>query len=396
MSYKRNVTLTYIIGALMWGRFFIPVIALFYIASQVSIEQFTIIMSAFAFTTFLLEVPSGAIADLLGKKNTLLISRSLYIVEVFMLAFYNGFWPLLIAKVISGIGVSLSSGTDTSLLYDSLKRMRKERAHKRVVGKMFAIQNVSMAFVFITGGFLFAISPKLTAIASLPFLITGFILTFLLKEPYKPARKLNIKNTILQVWEGTKYSWNDSVVRYLLLFTLPLATALSISLSISSAYLEKILIPVSLIGTIAFIGSMITALISERAYKFERKLGDLRTLSLARWIVALSLFTMALMMPYFGVVFYLMMPFAGGLITVLLHHYLQSHIPSSHRATITSVYSMFSTIGVVMMFPVFGIVSERMDMSTAFVMLGVLFAAYSIWLIMYSRKLKLTELEHKG
>ena len=59
----------------MWGRFFIPVLALFYIASQVSLEQFTIIMAVFAFSTLILEIPTGVIADLLGKRKTLLISR---------------------------------------------------------------------------------------------------------------------------------------------------------------------------------------------------------------------------------------------------------------------------------------------------------------------------------
>src|SRR3989344_7479236 len=93
--FERNITLNYIIGSLMWGRFFIPVLALFYIASQVSLEQFAIIMSVFAFTTLILEIPTGVIADLLGKKKTLLLSRLMYVIEIVIIAFGNGFWPFL-------------------------------------------------------------------------------------------------------------------------------------------------------------------------------------------------------------------------------------------------------------------------------------------------------------
>ena len=122
---RHNVPLMYVLGSLMWGRFFIPVLALFYIASQVPIEQFAIIMSVFALSTLLLEIPSGVIADLLGKKKTLLIGRFCYIIEIFMIAFYDGFWIFLVAKVVSGIGVSLNSGTNSALLFDTLKKMRK-------------------------------------------------------------------------------------------------------------------------------------------------------------------------------------------------------------------------------------------------------------------------------
>ena len=72
--FERNIVLNYIIGCLMWGRFFIPVLALFYIASQVSLAQFTVIMAIFSFTTLVLEIPTGVVADLLGKKKTLLSS----------------------------------------------------------------------------------------------------------------------------------------------------------------------------------------------------------------------------------------------------------------------------------------------------------------------------------
>ena len=92
-------------------------------------------MSVFAFTTLILEVPTGVLADLLGKKKTLLISRLFYVVEIFIIAFFNGFWPFLIAKVISGIGVSLSSGTESALLYDTLKRLKKEKDYKKISGK---------------------------------------------------------------------------------------------------------------------------------------------------------------------------------------------------------------------------------------------------------------------
>ena len=57
MTLERNITLYYTMSSLMWARFFIPVLALFYIASEVSITEFSIIMGVFSLGILLLEIP---------------------------------------------------------------------------------------------------------------------------------------------------------------------------------------------------------------------------------------------------------------------------------------------------------------------------------------------------
>ena len=54
----------------MWGRFFIPVLALFYVASQVTLPEFGVIMAAFALVILLLEIPTGIVADFLGTPSS--------------------------------------------------------------------------------------------------------------------------------------------------------------------------------------------------------------------------------------------------------------------------------------------------------------------------------------
>jgi len=63
---KRNIPLLFVTASLVWVRFYIPILALFYIASQVTFKEFTIILAVFSLVTLLLEVPSGVFADLLG------------------------------------------------------------------------------------------------------------------------------------------------------------------------------------------------------------------------------------------------------------------------------------------------------------------------------------------
>jgi MFS family permease len=375
----------YVIGALMWGRFFVPVLALFYVASQVPLEQFAIIMGVFSLSILVFEIPTGALADLLGKKKTLLLSRFMYILEIFLIAFFNGFWIFLIAKIISGIGVSLTSGTGSAMLFDTLKKQKREGQYKKISGNLGVIVNISMATVFIIGAYLFSISPKLPAFVSLPFIILGFILTFFLEEPYKSKKNLTFKHHFIHMKKAISFFKKSDVVKYIAFLTFFTSAAVSISLSMSSAYFEQILIPISLIGLLAFISSMITAFTSKKADKWESLLKEKKSIWIIQIVIILGLFLISLTIPYYGYLFYLLIPFISGFEGVILGNYAHNHIPTSHRATILSVMNMFGNIGIFLLFPLSGYVMKNYGIGTAFIILGLITLFGFIALYFYSK-----------
>jgi len=385
MKLKRNLPIIYVNSSLLWGRFFIPVLALFYIASQVSLQQFSIIMGVFALAILLLEIPSGVIADLLGKKKTLLLSRSLYIIEIFLIAFFNGFWIFLIAKIISGIGVSLSSGTSSALLYDTLKVQNRKNQFKKINGNLVTISNISKAIIFIIGGFLFAINNKLPAIASLPLVSLGFVLTFFLEEPYKSKKKLSFKNSIDHLKESIEYFKKSDFVKYLAFLSFFTAAAISISLSISSAYFEKIMIPLYLIGFLAFIASLTTAFSGKKAHKIEEKLGQKKSIFLIQIFLILGLFLISLMIPYLGFLFYLLIPLTAGFSTVIITDYINSRIHSHHRATMLSINNSFGNLGIFLLFPLMGYLTNIKSIGFSFLIFGVIVTTGYFLIYIYRR-----------
>ncbi len=389
--FERNIKLNYVIGSLMWGRFFIPVLALFYIASQVTLEQFTIIMAVFAFTTLILEVPTGVIADLLGKKKTLLISRAMYVVEIFLIAFFNGFWPFLIAKVISGIGVSLTSGTGSALLYDSLKRLGRENEHKKISGISSTISKVSMAFVFIVGAFLFSIHPKLPAITSLPLITLGFILTFFLKEPYISKKRINFTNSLKHLKEGIKFFKGNYYLKYLAFFTFLIGSIIAIMLNLSSKYFEVILIPISFIGVISFVMSLIAAYSSKKAHSFEEKIGEKKSIYLITILTFISVFLLSFVIPYFGLLFFLIISFIQGFYEVIIGDYVNKQVESSHRATMLSINNMFDNIGITLLFPIIGYMSKDYSFKVSLIFLSIFVFICSLLLIFYYKNNKKTK-----
>jgi len=387
-AYERNISLSYIIGSLMWGRFFVPFLALFYIASKVSLEQFAIIMGVFSLSTLLFEIPTGVLADLFGKKNTLLLSRFMFIIEIVLIAFYNGFWVFLIAKVISGIGVSLSSGTNQAFLFDTLKRLKRQNEHKKISGMLSFITYVSMAFVFIVGALLFTIDPKLPAIASLPLILLGFLLTLFLKEPYKPKKRINLRNYLIHLNEGITYFFRHKYLKYLASLTLLVGTAISIMLSLSSVYFEKILIPVGFIGILSFVGAMLSAFSAKKAHKFEEILGEKKSFLFIQVFITLSILLMALIIPYYGIIFFLIIPLTQGFYEVVLGDYVNRHISTSHRATMLSINNMFDNIGIFILFPIIGYLIKFYSLSFSYLTFGIFLVPCFILSFLYYLSLK--------
>lgn len=382
----RNIPLMYASFSLSWGRFFIPVLALFYIASQVPLEQFAIIMSAFALFTVLFEIPSGVVADLLGKRKALLFGDFCFIVEIFMIAFFNGFWIFLIAKMISGIGVSLSSGADSSLLFDTLKREKREKEYKKVYGNIMAVANIFGAFVFIIGAYLFTIHYKLPAIVSLPLVILTFILTFFMVEPYPNRKKVNFRNSFAHLRESFAYFKGSHFVKFISFLSFFTGMVLSIMYWLSSAYYEKILIPVALMGVVAFVYSMVTAVTSKKAHSIEKKFGERKSLLLIQVLVLGAVFGMALLIPIYGVLFFALIAIAAAFFKIITNDYIHRHIKSSHRATLISINNLFRNLGVFILFPVVGYLIKSESMSFSFVFLGVVVLVGYIVVWSFSKK----------
>jgi len=389
MQLKRNIPIMYATSALSWGRFFIPVLALFYIASQVSLQELSIIFSVFALATLIFEVPSGVIADLLGKKKTLLISRAFYILEIFLIAFFNGFWIFLIAKIASGIGVSLTSGTGDALIYDTLKKQGREKEHKRISGILYMITGTSMAFVFIIGAFLFTINYKLPAIASLPLVILAFILTFFLEEPYKNNKKVNSKNSFKHLKEAFRDFYKSSYVKYIAFFSMFVFISVQIIFPLVSAYLNLIKIPIYLIGFISFLSAMSTVYASKKAHKIENKLGERNSLLLMGLFSIVTVFLFSITIPYLGILFYFMISFIWGFYLVLINDYINKSIKTSHRATMISIKNFFNNLGVFILFPLIGYLIATQSMSFAFSILGfIVLGGFILIELLWFRKSK--------
>ena len=116
---KRNIALLY--GFSFCDQFMI-VIALWipYLTTQgISMRQFMELQAVFALVILSGEVPSGLLSDLWGRKKTLLLGTTLKAVSFSLLPLWSSYEGFLFYHLTMGIALSMISGGDVALLWDS-------------------------------------------------------------------------------------------------------------------------------------------------------------------------------------------------------------------------------------------------------------------------------------
>ena len=80
---------------------------------------------------FIFEIPSGAFADVFGRKRTLTLSKLTSILSSFLMILSANFWTTAIAIGFNAISYNLESGTREALTYDSLKSVNCENNYNK-------------------------------------------------------------------------------------------------------------------------------------------------------------------------------------------------------------------------------------------------------------------------
>lgn len=214
----RNIKIAYVLTILKNSWFWLGIWVFYYLLFT-NYAGIGIVETGLIVGMTLGEIPTGAIADLLGKKKTLLISFSLTSAGLFGIGFAPNLLFLIISVFFSGVGASFYSGTLEALVYDSLKERKQENRYAKVIANIGSLQLISPAFAIFIGGFLYYFSPRLPFLLHGLFYFIGFIFCLFLLEPHIDSEKFSLAGFIKQTKQGFReLSKNKEILWQTLLF----------------------------------------------------------------------------------------------------------------------------------------------------------------------------------
>jgi len=150
---KKNITLLY--GFSFFDPFMIVIpVWVPYLATQgITMRQFMELQAVFAIVIFLGEVPTGLLSDLWGRKKTLLVGSTLKAISFSLLPLWHSYEGFLFYHLTMGIALSMISGGDVALLYDSYLAAGGERSRgTALLGNMKLAGQTGAAVSALLGG----------------------------------------------------------------------------------------------------------------------------------------------------------------------------------------------------------------------------------------------------
>lgn len=316
-----------------------PVIYSFWKANGLSSGDIVCLKVALLASIIVCELPSGVIADFLGRRLSLLIAGGFLVSgEAFYLV-GTGFAAFLIGEVCIAIGVSLVTGTDQAALFESLRNSGRCQDFGRYFGWLRASELLLSAGITMFAGHIFAAWDRLPFLTALSFFCVLPLLSAWLHVPTKDSQLPE---------PGRKKGWSvEHFPRRRETLALLAFTAFAFGLgpilkTFSQAFLSMHEVPVSQFGYAPALGLLMGAIVGVLAHRFGLFLGQRSTLVVIAVVYVITLSCLAFGGAWVGQAGIVVFLANEVMATITLSRLLQEEISDPVRATVMSVAGMGS------------------------------------------------------
>ena len=374
----------------------VPILSLMLLARGATIETISLIIGLYSVTVIAAEFPSGVFADLYGRKTSFLLSCVLYLISYSMFFFSRSAVILLIGMVVNGLSRAFSSGSIEALMIDHATEQCCPL--ERVTARLAILESAGLAGGALVGGLLAEVGERFSFNLGVNILITVIILfltvLFVHETPRIKAEHVATTHRQLfhkQVRESLSFAKLGGTVRILLIFFLLMGFALSAIEVYWQPALEAYQPVYWLFGAVSFGGFAFVIFGSWVAEKLLRKhpKAGVGLLLLLKAPLGLGLILFSFVKSEFSLVgFYLGLYLLIGSSNVVESTLLNQIVPSSHRASILSLFSLVLQIGGVLASLGGFLVSTYSRYQNMWLLAGLLLFLFSVGAGVFQRRIK--------
>ena len=372
-----ELTLKNNIKTIYWMFFFqsfMIVIAVFVPLLQrhgLSMSQVLQTQALFAFVVAMTEVPSGYLADLWGRKNTIIIGQGLMALGYLYLLQADSFVDFLVYEVFMGLGISLSSGADLALLYDTQTALNAGGqagvAPGKHISRLVALEGYGGAVSGLTASFLTVLG--LDWVLWAQFFCGFFALAFALCLVEAP-RILSTDGHAQNIRRVFSTMTRQPLVLWISLAIMVFGLLGLYAFWVYQKYWEFNGIPVTWFGYLWAGHCVLRGLIGHWATEIEDVLGWRKVFVLSALLPIIGLWGMGLFGGWIGIGFTLGLIVCRGLTTVVFYDALNKRVSGDFRATINSLVSLGTRGLFIVTGPILGYLVDTRGVNTTLLMLA--------------------------
>lgn len=369
------------LGALVFFRdlmFIYAVDKLLFLSKGVSLVEISILMSIWAASTILFEIPSGILADRWNRKSMLVIAgvaRTLLCVSWLFIDNMIGFG---IGLILLAISQSFLSGTTQAYLYDALSRTNDENKFEVSWGRIEASRMIALSIAWAVGGIVSvsSFSPALVLSLLSGILCTAIAITL----PSISIKKLvKEQNPFKHILETLKYSFGHEILFRVLLFSLIVRSTYVVIDEYWAVYFSALTISPAVFGILVGISTLCAGISGLVAHRFTKS--TWRTISVGTLYFMSVLLFASITKSWIAIILLLTLESVTSILYILMEGAIQKHADPAQRATTASVASLLKETGIITGLA-FGFFMDRYSIFVGFDFFAIFLMLYFLGLLL--------------
>ncbi|RZA09523.1 MAG: MFS transporter [Moraxellaceae bacterium] len=350
------------------ARAYYPILAILFLDLGLTLDQFVLLNLIWAATIFLFEVPSGALADTIGRRTLLITASVLMIIEMLclMLAPRDGGLLLLtlcvINRICSGLSEACASGADEALAYDSLAQADRTNAWDELLANAMRWRSVGFVVAMIIGGLLYdpriinSILPDnlhLTADMAhrLPVMLVlaqAFVCLFItarMVEPAHVASGSTLAHAVKLTLNTARWVFTHPTTLVVIVIGVAIDSITRNFATINSSYFRVIDLPEWTYGFIGAALGVVGLFVPGIAKRLNTRFSMLANLGLIAVASFIGLAALIPVWPMFGILPAMFLMTLMSFLSFTVSRVLHQEAESSQRATVLSVKGLIFNLG---------------------------------------------------
>jgi MFS family permease len=378
-------------------RFFDPFFLLYLHEIGLNYLQIGILYSIRQITVNILEIPSGIIADAFGRKKSMILSMSAYLVSFVLFFLVSKMSLLSLAMIFFGIGEAFRSGTHKAMILEYLRLNNQLHLKTQYYGSTRSCSQLgsalsaflAMIIVFYSGDlhFIFVVSTipyiaNLIQLATYPNALDGRNEEIHFKDIINHTKKaLRLFVTEFKNPKILHGLFSASIFTALYKTTKdylqPMIKSLALSLPVFVA-MEQDKRTAIFIGVIYTLLYLITSYASKNSYLLERRFNRLDKAINVTYLSGVIILGISGLFLKFNIIIMAVILFVGIYVVQnfrrpMVVSYLSEIIPGKVMASGLSTESQLQTIIIIIYAPFFGFIADLAGLYAAFILTGALF-----------------------
>jgi MFS family permease len=365
-SVRRNVRLYYAYTFLMYFALWSGIWIKYLIEDRGFALRYLLLMDLpFWLLVALLQAPTGALADVIGRKRVMAFAGVLYMFTTLGFGFVSNYWMLFFDYVIWAFAQSMQAGADQALVYDSLRAAGREGEFSHVVGRNFSIQLAAGLASVVLGGFL-ADAFGMALIVKVSALAPAAAIAVAVSMHEAPHASGHARAFWRGLGDGLGFAWRHAEVRYTILIGSVLLAATFGPVVLVQPFLIHHDVSTALFGVYQAPLRLVAVIAALLAVRATLRIGVATLLNLAGVVIVVGYLGLGSIASQAAFAFFVLPSMIQGLTRPTIDTYLNDRIPSGQRATVLSVMQLCFALQVAFFEPALGWFTDGISLAAAF------------------------------